>query len=469
MKKYKTLLLTLALLSAAAAGCQSPAAQSTEAAGQESEITGMETEKRDASDGEEEDSEAAEAVLTLDQQLSRAILEECAGTYARGECAAEGHKILKTEEKDGETIVYALTMYGEYEFHNGDCFVKASGSGVIPAVITYQNSESQTGGNRGWQLQSFDWPEDGSEYVKSIERMFPEELWETCISPSEEVRKALEAQERDYAKAYLETLGREAEIGDYGDFTHTILTEAGVSVEVSNHLLDCTKELGSYPMWIGTLEKVEDGIRYIYEQKLDLEKQRIYYNKIEAETGEVMETYEFDSETGEMESARKVYYNTVKAIAAAQPGMSASGQIANPVKESSPEEFAAMGITLELPENEDWIQDVTYTTISDEIAQIQYYDAIAEADVTLRAGKGEVQELAGVYFSFDDSREEQWSSRYQIRQQYAVANGKTVGVLASWTDGELTYTMWGQFCGEGEYQASPIAKAAVYVAEHAGN
>lgn len=54
-----------------------------------------------------------------------------------------------------------------------------------------------------------------------------------------------------------------------------------------------------------------------------------------------------------------------------------------------------MGITLELPENEDWIQDVTYTTISDEIAQIQYYDAIAEADVTLRAGKGEVQELAG--------------------------------------------------------------------------
>ena len=100
-----------------------------------------------------------------------------------------------------------------------------------------------------------------------------------------------------------------------------------------------------------------------------------------------------------------------------------------------------MGITLELPENEDWIQDVTYTTISDEIAQIQYYDAIAEADVTLRAGKGEVQELAGVYFSFDDSREEQWSSRYQIRQQYAVANGKTVGVLASWTDGELTYTM----------------------------
>lgn len=44
-----------------------------------------------------------------------------------------------------------------------------------------------------------------------------------------------------------------------------------------------------------------------------------------------------------------------------------------------------MGITLELPENENWIQDVTYTTISDEIAQIQYYDAIAEADVTLRA------------------------------------------------------------------------------------
>lgn len=175
-----------------------------------------------------------------------------------------------------------------------------------------------------------------------------------------------------------------------------------------------------------------------------------------------METYEFDSETGEMISGYKE--SRVEAVTAAQPGMSAAGQPVNPIKDSSPEEFKTMGITLELPENENWIQEVSYTTISGEIAQIQYYDAIAEADMTLRAGRGEVQEIAGIYYSFDDSREEEWVQ--YIRVQHAVADGKDVGVLASWSDGDFTYTLWGDFVKEENQDAAPIAKTAAYVAEH---
>lgn len=141
--------------------------------------------------------------------------------------------------------------------------------------------------------------------------------------------------------------------------------------------------------------------------------------------------------------------------------------VPNPIRASSPEEFEEMGIVLELPPNEDWIRDRSYTTISGEIAQIRYYDGEAEAEVTLRAGKEDAETLAGIYYTFDDSLEETWGSTHKIRLQYAVEGGEVVGVLASWTMGELSYTMWGEFTGTGEYQSSPIAKAALYTAEHA--
>ena len=36
-----------------------------------------------------------------------------------------------TSSVGGDTVVYALTMYGEYGFEN-DTFVKVAGSGTIP-------------------------------------------------------------------------------------------------------------------------------------------------------------------------------------------------------------------------------------------------------------------------------------------------------------------------------------------------
>ena len=106
--------------------------------------------------------------MTLDEMVSHALLTKNDGRYAVGECKAEGHIILGSEEKDNETYIYALTMYGEYGFQD-DNFVKVSGSGVIPAVIIFAENE------QGEKTNSIKWPLDGSAWIDSIKELFPEE------------------------------------------------------------------------------------------------------------------------------------------------------------------------------------------------------------------------------------------------------------------------------------------------------
>ncbi|MDO4330927.1 MAG: hypothetical protein Q4C66_16550 [Lachnospiraceae bacterium] len=104
----------------------------------------------------------------------------------------------------------------------------------------------------------------------------------------------MKQQEKSYAAAYLKTIGREAEIGEYGDFSHPLLTEAGVSVEVSNKLSDCGRDdpdspAAYAPGWIGNIERLEDGVRYVYVCDYDAEQQEIIYTKKEYDTGKIME------------------------------------------------------------------------------------------------------------------------------------------------------------------------------------
>ena len=101
-----------------------------------------------------------------------------------------------------------------------------------------------------------------------------------------------------YASDYLKTLGREALIGEYGDFSHPLLTEEGVSVEVSNRLCG-EKILAPYPFWIGSVERLEDGVRYEYRVEFKKEQGRICYTKTNPESGEVVEAYIFDVKTGD--------------------------------------------------------------------------------------------------------------------------------------------------------------------------
>lgn len=277
-------------------GC-GKASMETGAPEKEAEAVREEEEKSEEKEKpeEEKDAEEPEEPANLDEMVSEAILAQEGEHYASGECAGEGHIILDSEEETlGEKAtltVYALTMYGEYQFQDGN-FVKESGTGIIPAVMTFTVED----GN--YEPENYQLPEDGGGYVDSIQKMFPERLWNDCISPSDEQHEELTQQERTYAEAYLKKIGREAQIGDYRDFEHTLLTDAGVSVEVSNSISE-NKDLGAYPFWLGNIEQLEGGIRYRYSMELNQEKHQIVFQKYDMDNGQVEETFSFDAKTGE--------------------------------------------------------------------------------------------------------------------------------------------------------------------------
>ena len=226
-----------------------------------------------------------------------AILSGNASSYYEGECCAEGHKILGSNLSGNRLKVYALTTFGNYGFQN-DMFIKISGSGVIPAVLTFEKNDTD------YSLLGIEYPRDGSEYVKSIKRMFPLKYRAAALN-CDRAYNELVFQERKYAEEYLLSIGRDAEIGEYRDLNVVLLTDLGVSVDVSNRL-SCDKNLGDYPFWIGTSEYLENGIRYVRSLSYDEDAGQIIYATVEKETGEVTECFVFDASTGEPRSAGAV-------------------------------------------------------------------------------------------------------------------------------------------------------------------
>ncbi len=299
------------------AGCQgkmevqkagNEAAISTETTNEETsqaEATPAETKQTEAVEKEttqpeikeltpEEKESAIYENLDWDQMMAETIMEANKDRYPGYECVGEGHIILDTELEENVMTVYALTMYGEYQFHNDDQFVKSAGSGVIPCVLEFMVNEKGA-----YKWKDIAWPTDGAGFVESVHELFPEEWWDACITPSEDTKAELIKQERVYAQDYLLSIGRDAQIGDYSDFEHVMMTEIGVSVEASNALLEEEKWIGNYPNWVGTVETLENETRYVYEKAVDVEVGKIVLTKTEYGSEEPVEIHEFDWQTGE--------------------------------------------------------------------------------------------------------------------------------------------------------------------------
>ena len=235
--------------------------------------------------------ESAERIYDMEGAVANAILHKKSDAYMLGECQAEGHYILDTEA-DGEQITaYVLAMFGYYGFEDGN-FVKVSGSGAVPSVITFKKHPDGSFG-----LLDYREVMDGGMYLDSVKELFPERLWEQCLHVPEDIMENLRAQERQYATEYLKVIGRAVEIGEYSDYDHKILTDLGVSVEVSNMMSE-NKELEAYPFWLGNRELVEDGVRYVYEMAYRMDKEEIRYTKYVYDSEEIVEQYIFDAMTG---------------------------------------------------------------------------------------------------------------------------------------------------------------------------
>lgn len=238
----------------------------------------------------------------LDEALSSTIMSENESKYYTGECPSEGHVVLDMEgdpdEEDGEVTVYALVSYSRYGFEDGN-FVSVSGSFGVPTVITFVRSD-----DGGIVCTSYTEAEEGDRFVDWIRKTFPTDCREEAIEPTSDDGASLKAQRQAYAAAYLESIGREAAIGDYSDFDHTLLSDVGISAEVDNALIG-NHDYDFYPLGLGTREQIEDGVRYVYETTYDSDAHLLTYEKYEYDTGKVVEHIEVDSTTGEVVASQR--------------------------------------------------------------------------------------------------------------------------------------------------------------------
>lgn len=246
--------------------------------------------------GQEKQAEAPEtpAVEITDEMVAQNLLEFNRGNYRQGECAAEGHEILGQEQVEEGTKIYLLAMYGEYGFQDGH-FVKISGSGVIPTVMVLD----ETG-----KCLRLEVPADGSDYEESLKMLFPEEYLKDVSSFDEEKQKQISEKEREYARNYLQQIGREAEIGDYSDFDWLYFWDVNIpqeAYEKVNEFAKTEEGFQNYPDWIGSSETLEgDAGRMVYEMNFDAEKNEMVYTKYSYDSGEIQEQWKFDGTTGEL-------------------------------------------------------------------------------------------------------------------------------------------------------------------------
>lgn len=235
---------------------------------------------------------------SLDDALAQAVLSFNAERFEQREVSGEGHILMGQDDgEDGEIKCYVLSMYGTYEFQDGN-FVVDGGTGAIPCVVTLKLNE-----NGEYDFISLVEAEDGSRFVDSIKENFPENLWSRCITTEDDDRVELERQQNAYAEEYLSSIGREdADVGYYSDFEHELLTDLGVSEEVSNKMSDLEAGDGienKCPFWVGEREVLEDNVRYTYKKDYDEKKKTIVYSKILYDTGEVLESSSYSAKTGD--------------------------------------------------------------------------------------------------------------------------------------------------------------------------
>ena len=228
----------------------------------------------------------------LDAAVSQAILEiNSSGELYNTECVAEGHIIYGYEEEGDNVTVYLQEEFAGFGFKNG-YFMEQTGS-VTPAVYTFIKNDDV------YVLSDYDYPMDGEKYYDSIKEMFPSEYVYRAFNVSEKDYADMWAQCVAYAEDYLIRIGRDAEVCHYSEVPHTMLTDLGVSVEVSNKIAE-NSSFNKYDTDIGNYEVLDGGIRYIYRTDYDKDRGVIIYTTEVYKTGDIIEKIEIDGQTGEI-------------------------------------------------------------------------------------------------------------------------------------------------------------------------
>ncbi len=241
----------------------------------------------------------------LDKAVSQAIIGiNSSGDLYNAECMAEGHIIYGVEEEGDNVTVYLCEEFAGFGFKNG-YFMEQTGHST-PAVFTFIKNDD------GYVLLDYDYPTDGEKLFDSIKEMFPAEYVHRAFNVSERDYADMWKQCVAYAEDYLEKIDREAEIRDYSEVPHIMLTDVGVSVEVSNKIVE-NKSLSHYDSDIGNYETLEDGVRFVYRTDFDKDKNLIIFTKElygegKNATNQIIEKIKINSQTGDIVSQNSYPY-----------------------------------------------------------------------------------------------------------------------------------------------------------------
>lgn len=157
-----------------------------------------------------------------------------------------------------------------------------------------------------------------------------------------------------------------------------------------------------------------------------------------------------------------------------QEGKSEAGsgnntELINPIKQvNSSVDFKAIGLKLSLPEDKERYENITYSIISNEIAQIRFHDKTTNSDAILRAGKAEGGDPSGIYYEFDSSKVRKETvkakdgTEVDIVAQPTIENSDIHGVLVVWNAEGSVYTLWEDDARE---QIDEVVQAAVEIAK----
>lgn len=200
----------------------------------------------------------------LEDSITTAINTHYKGQLYSGEFAASGHITLSTEVEGSSTNVTVYMSYYEFQFENG-IFEKCSDV-TGPAKLSFSKDSL---GN--YSLTEFLEPvKKGNKYNIALQTMFSDDDITKInnIETDESQMQVINDQIISSVKDYLTYIGRsESKIAlDYQEKNYPPLdTKNAILFDV------LYKAYQEYPYYAGSIERVQDGVRYEY--KTDYEKQ----------------------------------------------------------------------------------------------------------------------------------------------------------------------------------------------------
>lgn len=220
------------------------------------------------------------------------------------EFGVAAHMTLRVDEDENTAFAYIVTSESEYYFEhiNGKrIFTVCSGSGLIPAKMTLSKSDGK------YKYEKIEYPMDGGMWLKSLKDMnYPDDLLYDITKKNEKYYKYLCDYKSSAAAEYLKLIKSQGKLT--GDIPPVIenpehSVPENINIEASNKLLDM---YGEYPYFIGGLERVENGIRYVYTRGYDEKTKTASYVKTEFDTGNVVEEAIIDVSSGEIKYLKGV-------------------------------------------------------------------------------------------------------------------------------------------------------------------